>query len=134
MNRQAIITDVIRQCGLSIDPNEAGRIFETIVSSWEQLDTTQRNAILLIMERYVLNEQGGHRLGISLGQSDAGNNPDCLVCRRPVTASDWSVRIHSDWESTQIWLTWHSHCLENAEVEQEFDLLSGQPSTPLGFK
>src|SRR5215469_15839443 len=134
MDTKTLIAGVIRQCGLSIEPDEAQRIFETIAASWKQLDTAQRNAILLIMERYVLNEQHGHRLNISFGQSDAANNPDCLVCRRPVTASDWSVRINSVWENTQIWFTWHGYCLENVEVEQEYDVLTGQAATPLGFK
>jgi hypothetical protein len=134
MNRKAMIADVIQQCRLSINLDEAERIFETIAPSLERLDIVQKNAILLMLERDVLNEQGGHRLSMSLGQSDAANNPDCLVCQRPVTASDWSVRINSAWENTQIWLTWHSYCLENAEVEQEFDLLTGDASTPLGFK
>ena len=133
MDRRELITGVIRQCGLSIEVDEAERIFESIVTPWNQLDTGQKNAMLLIMERYVLNEQHGHRLSIRLGQSDAVNNPDCLVCRRPVEATDWSVRIYSVWESALIWLTWHDYCLENAEVGQDFDLLTGLAATPLGF-
>jgi hypothetical protein len=98
-----------------------------------ELSIGERNIALLLLERHVLTLQGGHKVAVKFGHSNAVNNPRCIICRRPVDVTGWSLRIISRWENSQLWLTWHDHCLESSEVEIEYDLLTGKPTSPIGF-
>jgi hypothetical protein len=128
-----LIREVIERCRLVMDIEDGRKIAKAATSSITNLDTEERNAALLLLERYVLNSQGGHKVTVAFGHSNAANNPRCIVCRRSVDQTDWSLRITSRWEVTLLWVTWHDACLENAELEFDYDLLNGEIVSPIGF-
>ena len=78
-------------------------------------------------------ESDRHPTTIKFGHSDAVNNPPCLICRRPADADDWSVRIISRREVTQLWFTWHEHCLGVNEVEFDYDVVLGEITSAIGY-
>lgn len=127
------VLEIIQQCRLDIKPDEARQLLGAVSAAISTLDTAQKNAVLLVLERFVLKAQGGHRMSLKFGHSDAVNNPDCIICRRPVDSKQWSVRLISRWENTQLWITWHDYCLGPRELEIEYDILTGTPTSPVGF-
>ena len=127
------ITATIEQCRLSTNVDHARDIGQRALEPLESMDVADRNLALLLLERFVLEHPNGHRVNVKFGHSDAVNKPDCIVCHRPVTAEDWSVTIISRWEESYLWVTWHSDCIENAELEFEFDILDGRITSAVGF-
>jgi hypothetical protein len=114
-------------------PNEVSEIVAASIQPFRDADSASRNIGLYAVERYVLGDQGGHRFNIRLGRDPAANAPNCWVCRRPIARGDWSLELRSRWEITLIWLTWHDYCAEGNDIEQEFDLLSGVPTSQVGL-
>lgn len=128
-----LIAETLRQCRLEMQPDEAHRVSAPVLAAISHLDTAQKNAVLLLLERFILRDQAGHRCTVKFGHSDAVNNPPCIICRRPVDAADWSLRLISRWENTQFWITWHDYCAEGQEFEIDFDVLTGRPTSALGY-
>jgi hypothetical protein len=132
-NREALVITTIAQCNLTIDPARAVVLLDRLSDAIEDLDDGEMQAALLLLERVILPPHGGHRATFKLGDADASNEPPCLICRRPVDRQDVALRVISRWENSQVWLTWHDYCLKGAEIEIDFDLLTGQPSSAIGF-
>jgi hypothetical protein len=133
MTTRDLVAQTIRDCRLTIGAEELHTIAAPVLASISELTQGQTNAILLLLERLILPKQGGHRMTVKFGHSDAMNNPVCLICRRPVDESDWSLRMLSRWEQSQYWITLHDYCIENAECKIEFDILTGNPTSPVGY-
>jgi hypothetical protein len=114
-------------------PDEAHRVSAPVLASISGLDTAQKNTVLLLLERFILRDQEGNRATIKFGHSDAVNNPPCVICRRPVDTADWSLRLISSWENTQLWITWREYCAEAGEFEIDYDMLTGLYNSPLGY-
>ena len=132
MIEDQLILSTIEQCRLNTNLEEARDVANRSTRPLQAMDLATRNLALLLLERFVLNSQGGHRVTIKFGHSDAMNNPDCLVCRRPISHEDWSLRIVSRWEYTQLWVTWHTYCV-TSEVELDFNILDGRSTSSLGY-
>jgi hypothetical protein len=130
---RAIAERVVREQRLDMPLDEAEELIGSTASPFEALTQTQRNAALLMLERLVLTPTGGHKARVRIGNHPASNTPPCMICRRPVGRDDWSFSLLSHWEITQIWLSWHQECLAGTEVEQEFDLMTGEPRSYLGL-
>ena len=117
---------------LTASADELNRVYDRVKQAIADLSADERNSFLLIAEREILGARG-HRVTVKFGHSNAVNNPPCIVCRRPVDATDWSLRIISRWENSQLWFTWHDFCIEHNELEFDYDVLTGQVVSPIGF-
>ena len=113
--------------------DEVSEIITASLAPFHDADTARRNIGLYALERYILTDHGGHRFNVRLSRDPAMNTPNCWICRRPVARGDWSLELRSEWENTFIWLTWHEYCMEGADVEQAFDLLSGRAISQVGL-
>jgi hypothetical protein len=129
----ALIREVIDRCNLGIGLDQARGIAAAASAPLAGLSVEDRNIALLLLECFVRKAQGGHRVTVTFGHSDAGNNPRCIVCKRAVDETGWSLRIISRWDNTQLWITWHDICLGHHELEFDYDLLTGDIVSPVGF-
>ncbi len=128
------IQELIEKVRLDIDLAGARELLQRVTRAFTGLDEAQRNIALLLLEREILNPNGGHTTSLKFGTSDAINNPDCIVCRRPVRREpgDVSLRIISRWENTQLWITWHIACVDT-EIELEYNMLDGTVTSSVGL-
>lgn len=133
MINDKVIREVIAQCRLDTTVDHARDVVTKVQAAVEELSANDRNTLLLLLERVILKPQGGHKVTVKYGHSDAANNPGCIVCRRPVSDKDISVRIISRWENSQYWLAWHPHCVEGSEMEIDIDILDGRVSSSVGL-
>jgi len=133
MDDAELVHRVIREFRPAAGETEVGEIVTTAIEPYRDADVARRNLALFALERFVLDDQGGHRFDVRLGKARAANSPTCWVCRRPVAQGDYSLELRSRWEQTLVWLTWHDYCLDGPDAEQEFDLLSGAPTSHIGL-